>query len=110
MVLVVIRQAIVHEHPPVKVLVQCEGNLALAGSLWIINDHLSARINIGEDRVCRPAKCIVDDVLFDLVGEEEEGNTDRNEGDSDNKESGQNGSRGQNGLPGGKPLLFEGGI
>lgn len=46
--------------------------------------------------------------LLDVVGRDVEADADRDEDEADDEEGGQHGSGGEDGLPGGQPLLLEG--
>lgn len=48
--------------------------------------------------------------LFDVVGRDVEADADGDEDEADDEEGGQDGSRREDRLPGGEPLLLEGGV
>lgn len=100
MVLIEIRQSIIHKHIALKRLFQCE-----------VNDtntrcHIRRQTFIaGAGRFC---SSVINLDLTDVVGGDEDADADGNEDEADDEEGGQHRAGGEDGLPGRQPLLFEG--
>lgn len=104
--MVEVGKAVIHEDVAFIWLLQVEGDCA-GTRLCAVPAEVLGTVEAGAVRV---NSSVINLKLLDVVGRYVQADADGDEYESDDEEGRQHGARGEDGLPGGQPLLFKRGI